>query len=160
MRPRKTDRHLPACMYRRGPSYYFVRHGKWENLGKDYVQALLEYARLTNPRASTGMAALIDKVLDYIDPAKARNTMLQYRAAGEQLKSMLAEFEPNQVLPRHVAGIKVHMQHMPNSEELANLEGSVKELSARTQGLIASLQAVQAATSRIENFLLTNSAKR
>lgn len=114
MRPRKKDRHLPACMYQRGPSYYFVRHGKWENLGKDYVQALLEYARLTNPRASTGMAALIDKVLDYIDPAKARNTMLQYRAAGEQLKSMLAEFEPNQVLPRHVAGIKVHMAGTPN----------------------------------------------
>lgn len=114
MRPRKTDRHLPACMYQRGPSYYFVRNGKWENIGKDYVQALLEYARLTNPRASTGMAALIDKVLDHIDPAKARNTMLQYRAAGEQLKKMLAEFEPNQVLPKHVAGIKVHMVKTPN----------------------------------------------
>lgn len=53
MRPRKTDRYLPACMYQRGPSFYFVRQGKWENLGKDYVQALLEYARLTSPKAST-----------------------------------------------------------------------------------------------------------
>lgn len=114
MRPRKTDRHLPACMYQRGPSYYLVTRGQWTNLGRDYVQALLEYARLSDPKRSSAMADLIDKVLDYIAPKKAENTMIQYRAAGELLKEFLCEFEPNQVLPRHVAGIKMDMAKTPN----------------------------------------------
>lgn len=114
MRPRKTDRHLPARMYQRGPSYYLVTKGQWTNLGRDYVQALLEYARLSDPKKSNAMADLIDKVLDYIEPAKAKNTMLQYRAAGESLKGFLREFEPSQVLPKHVAAIKMHMAGTPN----------------------------------------------
>lgn len=114
MRRRKIDRHLPACMYQRGPSYYLVKRNNWTNLGSDYVQALLEYARLTSGKQATGMAALIDKVLDYVEPKKSVNTMKQYRAAGERLKEMLAEFEPRQVLPKHVAAIKVHMASTPN----------------------------------------------
>ena len=114
MRPRKSDRHLPACMYLRGKSYWYVKQGKWKSLGSDYVEALLEYARLTNTSRPSGMADLIDRALDYIAPKKARNTMLQYRAAGEKLKSMLAEFEPHQVLPKHVAAIKMHMADTPN----------------------------------------------
>lgn len=114
MRPRKKDRHLPACMYQRGPSYYYVKHGKWTGLGKDYPTALLQYAKLTNSDALGGMAGLIDEVLKHIAPKKAENTMIQYRAAGERLKLMLAEFEPHQVLPRHVAAIKLHMAPTPN----------------------------------------------
>lgn len=114
MRPRKTDRHLPARMYQRGPSYYLVTKGQWTNLGRDYVQALLEYARLSNTGQTNAMAALIDKVLDYIEPTHAKNTMTQYRAAGETLKGFLREFEPSQVLPKHVAAIKVHMAKTPN----------------------------------------------
>lgn len=114
MRPRKTDRHLPACMYQRGPSYYLVIKGKWTNLGRDYVQALLEYARLGDTEKSNAMADLIDKVLDHIEPSKAENTMTQYRAAGNLLKQWLRDFEPNQVLPKHVAAIKVRMVKTPN----------------------------------------------
>lgn len=114
MRPRKKDRHLPACMYQRGPSYYYVKNGNWTNLGKDYPAALLQYAKLTDTDAQGGMAGLIDEVLKHIEPTKAENTMIQYRAAGERLKTMLAEFEPQQVLPRHVAAIKLHLASTPN----------------------------------------------
>lgn len=114
MRPRKKDRHLPACMYQRSGSYYLVKQGKWINLGQDYTGALLEYARRTSTQSTSGMADLIDKVLKHIAPTKAKNTMEQYRAAGERLKDMLAEFEPNQVLPKHVAAIKMHMASTPN----------------------------------------------
>lgn len=113
MRPRKKDRHLPACMYQRGPSYYYVTGGKWENLGKDYPTALLAYAKKTDTAATKGMPGLIDRVLKHITPMRAENTMLQYRAAGEKLKEILAEFEPRDVLPRHVAQIKTHMASTP-----------------------------------------------
>lgn len=113
MRPRKKDRHLPACMYQRGPSYYHVKNGKWVNLGKDYPAALLQYAKITNSDAVGGMAGLIDETLRHIEPTKAKNTMVQYRVAAARLKGMLAEFEPNQVLPRHVAAIKIHLSSTP-----------------------------------------------
>ena len=114
MRPRKKDRHLPACMYQRGPSYYYVKNGNWTNLGKDYPAALLQYAKLTDTDAQGGMAGLIDEALNHVTPRLAANTVLQYRAAGERLKTMLAEFEPQQVLPRHVAAIKLHLADTPN----------------------------------------------
>ncbi|MDV7209852.1 hypothetical protein [Azotobacter beijerinckii] len=40
--------------------------------------------------------------------------MLQYTAAAERLKDILAEFNPDQVLPRHVAAIKNSMAATPN----------------------------------------------
>jgi hypothetical protein len=117
MRHRKKDRHLPACMYQSNGSYFLVKKGKWTNLGKDYAEALLNYANRTTTGSGSSMAALIDKVLNHIEPNRAANTMRHYRATGERLKGMLSEFEPRQVLPRHVAGIKMHLSATP---EMAN----------------------------------------
>lgn len=100
-------------MYLSNGSYFLVKKGKWKNLGKDYVEALLAYAKQTGGGDGSGIAKLIDKVLDYIEPKRAPNTMRHYRAAGERLKVMLAEFEPRQVLPRHVAEIKMHLADTP-----------------------------------------------
>lgn len=58
-----------------------------------------------------------------------------------------------------IAGVKVHMQHMPSDDELATLRGSVMELSARTQGLVEAMNGVRATTQRIEAYLLNNSGK-
>ena len=58
MRPRKTDRHLPPCVYLRHGAYYLVRRGKWTRLAADLPDALKEYARL-HAQPSCGMAALI-----------------------------------------------------------------------------------------------------
>lgn len=114
MRPRKKDRHLPACMYQKHGAYYLVRKGKWERLDSDYQAALLAYARLTTTAAQGGMPALIDKVLKHIQPKLKPNTMLQYEAAAERLKTILAEFEPHEVLPKHVAAIKMDLAGTPN----------------------------------------------
>lgn len=114
MRPRKKDRHLPPCMYMKHGAYYLVRKGKWERLDSDYQGALLAYARLVGGSGKGGMPSLIDEALDSMRHRLAANTVKQYEAAAARLKEYLAEFEPRQVLPRHVAALKLHMADTPN----------------------------------------------
>lgn len=112
MRPRKKDRHLPPCIYRRGPSYYLVRGGKWERLGANLPAVLAEYGRrIEQPKG--GMADLIDRVLLHIAPKLSAITNKQYRALGTKLKEILIEFSPEQVKPKHVAAIKVKYAQTP-----------------------------------------------
>lgn len=114
MRPRKKDRHLPACMYQKHGAYYLVKKGKWTRLDTDYQAALLAYAKHMMSPAQGGMAELIDKVFTHHTPGLAPNTVEQYRIAADRLKAMMAEFEPDQVLPKHVAAIKVSLASTPN----------------------------------------------
>ncbi|MCE1082553.1 tyrosine-type recombinase/integrase [Pseudomonas asiatica] len=114
MRPRKKDRHLPPCMYMKHGAYYLVRKGKWERLDKDYQGALLAYAKFMGGKGQGGMPKLIDDALDSMRGRLAENTVKQYEAAALKLKKNLAEFEPRQVLPRHVAALKLHMSDTPN----------------------------------------------
>lgn len=51
--------------------------------------------------------------------------------------------------------IEAHMQHMPTNEELATLEGMVKQLNERTEGLSEAISTVRTQLNRIENYLLT-----
>lgn len=114
MRPRKKDRHLPACMYFKHGAYYLVRKGKWKRLDTDYQVALLAYARDVGRAGKGGMGELIDDALKYMSPRLKPNTIEQYTQAAERLKDALAEFEPRDVLPRHVAAIKMHGADTPN----------------------------------------------
>ena len=60
------------------------------------------------------MPALIDRVLGYISPNLANNTVTQYTQAAYRLKVILAEFEPEQVKQKHVAAIKNSLSETPN----------------------------------------------
>ena len=113
MRPRKSNRNLPPCVYQKHGGYYLVKSGKWIPLGRDLANALLAYGRYhSEPKG--GMSALIDSALLSFEPRLSKSTKAQYRIAGNKLKSMLAEFSPQQVLPRHVAQIKQGMASTPN----------------------------------------------
>jgi len=116
MRPRKQDRHLPACMYLKHGSYWLVKKGKWTNLGSDYSEALQEYARLQAQPAvrKNSMPELIDKVLDVHLKGKAKSTRNGYTRLAERLKTILAEFEPAQVKPKHIAAIKTSLAAIPS----------------------------------------------
>ena len=50
-RKRRTDKHLPQRMYLRSGTFYFVEYdtNRWVNLGRDYIKAMGEYARLRGP---------------------------------------------------------------------------------------------------------------
>jgi integrase len=113
MRPRKHNLKLPPCVYLRHGSYYLVRKGKWERLGRDLSTALAEYGRRLEPPKGA-MAALIDEALPVITKDVAKATAAQYRTAAGKLKGILEEFSPEQVLPKHVARIKRAMAGTPN----------------------------------------------
>lgn len=114
MRPRKKDRHLPACMYQKHGAYYLVRKGKWERLGTDYQDALLVYAKRIAAGTQGGMPGLIDRALAHHRKKVSENTIKQYEIAAERLKTIFAEFEPHQVLPKHVAAVKMQLADTPN----------------------------------------------
>ncbi len=114
MRPRKKDRHLPACMYHKHGAYYLVRKGKWERLDTDYQAALLAYAKKTSGAVAGGMQDLINRAFAHHRKNISDNTALQYQAAAERLKTIFAEFEPRQVLPKHVAAVKMELASTPN----------------------------------------------
>ncbi|AMW64461.1 integrase (endogenous virus) [Pseudomonas phage phiAH14a] len=118
MRPRKKDRHLPACMYEKHGAYYLVRKGKWKRLGTDFQASLAEYAKLLDKGSQGGMPKLIDDALEYMrtrtKPPLKPNTLKQYESACERLKENFADFEPREVLQRHVVALKLHMADTPN----------------------------------------------
>jgi integrase len=115
-RPRKTDRDLPPCVYRRHGALWYVKRGKWTRLGEDdgsaaaKASALTEYARLQG-EPSSGMAQLIDDMLPLIlvddnGIPKAAATQKLYRLAAERLRHVFAEFAPEQIELRHVAAMR------------------------------------------------------
>ncbi|RZI32559.1 tyrosine-type recombinase/integrase [Pseudomonas orientalis] len=118
MRPRKKDRHLPACMYQKHGAYYLVRKGKWKRLGTDFQASLTEYAKLLDKGSQGGMPKLIDDALEHMrtrtKPPLKPNTLKQYEAACERLKENFADFEPREVLQRHVVALKLHLADTPN----------------------------------------------
>lgn len=114
MRPRKKDRHLPACMFFKHGAYYYVKRGEWRRLSRDLPTAMAEYARLVdNNRRGGGMADLIDKALAAMSKDLKPNTIAQYTIAANKLKPVLVEFAPEQVRPKDVAAIKSHYADTP-----------------------------------------------
>lgn len=113
MRPRKHDRHLPACVYHRHGAYYLVKGGKWVKLGADLKTALAEYARLREgPKG--GMQALIREALPSITAKVSPATKAQYEGAARRLEEIFAEFSPQEVLPKHVAQMRRALASTPN----------------------------------------------
>ena len=96
MRPRKKQRELPSCVYRRHGAYYLVKRGKWTRLSDRLSEALLEYARLMS-LPDHGMPALIQKALPAILEGRAESTQAQYRDMAARLQHVFADFMPEQV---------------------------------------------------------------
>lgn len=113
MKPRKADRHLPACVYHKHGAYWYVKKGKWQRLADTLPDALQAYALLASPAPGTGMADLIDKALAHMSKGLSVNTLKQYRIAANKLKQILVEFSPEQVRPKHVAAIKAELAGTP-----------------------------------------------
>lgn len=122
MRPRKTDRHLPARMHHKHGAYYYVFRNQWERLSASYPEALSMYAERISPPQLGGMADLIDRALldmqtkprPSTGKVLAKNTLDQYRIAANKLKTVFVEFAPEQVQPRHIALLKSEMSTTPN----------------------------------------------
>lgn len=119
-RPRKRDRHLPACMYHKHGAYYLVRRGRWQRLATTLPDALREYAkRLAEPRGVGDMPELIQTMLPRIlrdaktGKPKADETQRQYRACAEILRGMLAQFDVADITARDVRAVRRELESTP-----------------------------------------------
>jgi integrase len=113
-RPRKAKGPYPPCFYAKHGAFYLVRANKWTHLGTDLAGALTEYGRRMSTPKLGGMPKAIQDFYDALPADLAASTKTQYRHAAEILKRKLAEFEPNQVKGKTVAGIKQSMAKTPN----------------------------------------------
>lgn len=113
MRPRKKDRHLPACVYFRHGAHYLVKKGDWLWLGVHWPgDARDEYDRLRGGHAGDGLAKYIDEAIRR--RKLAPSTQRLYKIAAERIKLAFAEFhDPNDVRPKHVALFKRSMTDTP-----------------------------------------------
>lgn len=100
-------------MYHRHGAYWYVKRGAWTRLGEMLTSSLAEYARLVSPKVKGGCDELLDRTLERCK-VKPR-TRIQYSLACRRLKIVLAEFEPDQVEPHHIAAIVDHFRHSPNA---------------------------------------------
>lgn len=96
MRPKKHNRHLPACVYLKHGAYYYVKNNKWTRLGDNLHDALMAHARIV-AIPQEGMESLINKAMPFIVEKVAENTRKQYLYCEKILKEMFAEFAPGQV---------------------------------------------------------------
>jgi integrase len=115
MRPRKRDRDLPSCVYRKHGALWLVKRGRWTRLGDDgdLEAALAVYARLID-RPTGGMAPLLESTLKHLRPRVAASTYDSYRKAADKLAEVFAEFAPHQVQPRHVVQFQLAYAGTPN----------------------------------------------
>lgn len=112
-RRRKSNTGLPARMYLKHGAYWHVSNGIWTRLGKSLAEALEAYARLYEaPQGS--MPWLIDQAMPHINRGCKPRTVAQYAIAAKKLKRYLRDFSPEQVLPKHVARIKLQYANTPN----------------------------------------------
>lgn len=113
MRPRKSDRHLPACVYLRSGSYYYVKRGKWELIGKTLPDALREYSRKVS--ASTeSVPALLDRFLA-ASKHLAQKTLNAYGTARNHLAESFSDHRPHEITVRDLLEIQHHLRSHPGS---------------------------------------------
>jgi hypothetical protein len=55
---------------------------------------------------------------------------------------------------KRLVEVETHMRHMPTSEELAKLEGTVKQIDERSAALAEAIGQLRIQLNRIESFLL------
>lgn len=104
-RPRKKDGHLPPCVYYRHGAYWYVKAGKWTRLGTSLREAMNAYAAL-HEVVKGSMPELIQEALKHILKAVRPSTAAQYKSVGNKLAKMLVEYQPQQVKPKDITGIK------------------------------------------------------
>lgn len=102
-RRRKKDKHLPARVYLRSGTYYFVcSSGKWINLGKNYPVALRKVADFVEPAAVTTMGTLFDRYGVEVIPAKAPKTQKENHKQMKCLRLVFGDMLPRDIRPKHL----------------------------------------------------------
>jgi len=96
---RQSNKHLPERMYFKGKSFYYVTMGnKWVNLGRDYSEALMQYAQLIESSDIVTVNDLITLEIKNISGDYIKDKMAQL----ENLNKSFGHMKPDQIEPHHI----------------------------------------------------------
>ena len=123
---RRSDQHLPPCVYHKNGAYWLVKKNKWTRLGKDLPAALAEYGRIIQADKGAGMEQLLRDTLDRAAARVKPRTLEQYETAARHITAAFVEFAPEQVRATHIAQFLDHLRDKPN---MANRCRSVLKLA-------------------------------
>lgn len=109
-RPRKHRKDLPERVYYNHGAYYYVdNNNKWHNLGRDYPQAMMAWAKLIEvPEIVMTVGQLIDRYLLEVVPKKAERTQKDNRNEVGWLRPYFGGMLLCDVEPHHVASYRDH----------------------------------------------------
>lgn len=125
-RLRKHDGHLPRRMVRRSGTYYFIAPaGKWHNLGRDYGQALVQYAGLVGDRPK--VVTVRDLLAEYLETCattKAPATLEGYRRSAANLVPVFGHVAIVDLTPADVHRYVVTMGNVQANRDRALLSAA------------------------------------
>jgi integrase len=103
-RKRKHRKDLPARVYERSGSLYFVdAGGKWHNLGRNLSDAMQAYAKLLqDPGTPQTLGDVMDRYQREILPTKALSTRKGQERELGLLRAVFGAMRPDDVTPQHV----------------------------------------------------------
>jgi integrase len=103
-RKRRSRKDLPQRVYFQHGSYYFVsKDAKWNNLGRDYVDAMTAYAKLNSaPVSINNMGALFDRYEREVIPTKAPKTQQGNKRELKLLRHAFAHMRPEHITAQDV----------------------------------------------------------
>jgi len=103
-RKRKSDKHLPARVYRKHGSYYFVsKKGKWHNLGADVGSALVRYAEINSmPFSVMTLGGIMDRFIKEELPKLALRTRKDRIREITNLRGVFGSMKPGDVTPQDI----------------------------------------------------------
>jgi len=103
---------LPAKMHFKHGAYYYVHQNKWTKLSRDYPEALRKYSSMVSS-VGVGMESLLDRFLLRQTGEVATSTLAVNRNAVKRLKTIFAEFSPEQVQPKHIFALRNEYKAKP-----------------------------------------------
>jgi integrase len=107
-----AKRDLPKCLHTKHGAYYLVRANKWEFLSRNRAAALRMYDEKMRPPSNAIEQLLRDAIA--ARPRLRSSTRKQYETAVRHIAHGLQQFQPHEILPRHVAEFKATLADTPN----------------------------------------------
>ena len=108
---RKSDKHLPPCVYQKNGAYYFVKRksidGKykqvWQPLGSSFSEAMSNYVKLVEtPQTIITMHDLIDRYMKEVASIQRPNTYKCKLSSEKYLRVFFGDMSPSDVTQQHV----------------------------------------------------------
>lgn len=129
---RKKNLHLPRRLYLKGRAYWYLdAFGTWHNLGRNYTQAMVNYAKREAPLVqSPYVCDIIDRYLKEVAPTKAASTHQAIIYSSKYLRAGLGKLDARSITKQTLYAYMDHRKHSKvNSTTAGQVRKEMRHLS-------------------------------